>query len=348
MEAQTILGTAASTYRNAALAAPWFLQAALIALPLFIIAWIAHSEIMNRIAPDAKKRPLAMKAWLFLCFALWAAFGAGSFSALRESASLVELAAPIILFFATWGATNAAVKLGSVPATGLGKWPRIVGVIALIVLVGLAGARNWMNMFLPMSALIGGFLTGFYSARYSVPNARATYAYPVATSSIIMLLIAACILLQPELFRFGQLGNLDFAQLAGFAFIAIVAPMTMVLSWMVRVKRDKGFLGATAHARVMWLMRLGVLLCAVLFFITESIVMFCILALSAAVFAAISGGHQPYSNAKSVNAFIFDIWCMLLAVFGLVAASPAVMFLALIMWRETSHRNLLDQSKRLL
>jgi hypothetical protein len=98
----------------------------------------------------------------------------------------------------------------------------------------------------------------------------------------------------------------------------------------------------------MWLMRLMVLLCFVLFFITESIVTFFVLSLSTIPFAMISGGHQPYSEAKSVNAFVFDVWCVLMFVFGLVSSAIPLSFLAVILWRSVSRKNMLFVAKRLL
>ncbi|MCL2629334.1 MAG: hypothetical protein FWD33_01425 [Alphaproteobacteria bacterium] len=346
-EAQNVLGTATSTFNNAALASPWFVQLALIGIPLFAIAWFTYAEVMSRIAPDVKKRPLAIRAWVFFGLALWAAFGMGNFAVARELSTLVEFIVPAILFFASAFAANAAVKLGAVPQTGLSKLTRVALVAALIVAVGFFGARNFYGAFLPISALIAGFLTGFYSARYA-GKTSAQAGYPFVTSSLLMLTGAACILMQPELFRFGQLGNLDLLQLAGFALVAVLAPQVAILSVMARVKRSKGFLNRTAHDRVMWLLRLGVLLCMVLFFITESIVTFGILSLSVVPLALVSGGHQPYSEAKIVMAFVLDLWSVLLFVFGLVAGSYALAFLAIILLRCSANKSVMAQAKRLL
>jgi hypothetical protein len=349
LEPQTVLTTAASTFNNAALSAPWFLQTALVSIPLFIAAWLAHDRILEKMAPDAKKRPLTIRAWLFFMIALWAAFGVGNFAAVREVSSWVELLVPTILFFASWGAAFAAVRAGTVRATKWKKRIRMAAAVSLVAVVGLVGARNIAGAFLPMSALVMGFITGFYSARYAGPvNARTPFSYPVISSSLLMLAGAAAILIQPELFRFGQLGNLDAFQLAGFAAVATIAPLAIVLSLMARVKRAKGFLNAAAHGRVMWLLRLVVLLSLVIFFITESIVTFIILSFSMVPFAMVSGGHQPYAEAKSVNAFVFDAWCALIFVFGLMSGALALSFFAIVLWRGTSQKGMSDTARRLL
>ncbi|MDR0449508.1 MAG: CorA family divalent cation transporter [Rickettsiales bacterium] len=348
-EPQSVLSTAASTFNNAALASPWFLQLAIVSVLVFVAAWLSHADILARIAPDAKKRPLAVKAWIFFLIALWAAFGVGNFGVLREGASWVELIVPAVLFLASAGAANAAVKYGSVPATRWSKWARVCAVVLLIAVVGFFGARDIYGIFLPMSALVAGFITGFYSARYAgVPQTRAPYSYPIISSSMLMLLAAACVLIQPELFRFGQLGNLGVLQLAGFAVVAMAAPLASVLALMARVKRSKGFLNAVAHGRVMWLLRLVVLLCLVLFFITESIVAFIILSLSMVPFAMVSGGHQPYSEAKSVNAFVFDLWCVVMFAFGLVSGVVALAFLGIVLFRSGGRKNFASMANQLL
>ncbi|MDR2686036.1 MAG: hypothetical protein LBB23_04695 [Rickettsiales bacterium] len=345
---QSVLGTAASTFNNSALASPWFLQSAALAIPVFIAVWLASDAIIGRIMPDAKKRPLSSKVWIFISFVLWAAFGVGNFAALREPASMVEVLVPAVLFLSAWGAAHSAVQLGSVPATRLGRAQRVALIAGILLLVGFAGARNLSGMFLPIAGIAGGFIGGFYSARYSGALKSFTQGYPIISSGVVMLLSASCILMQPELFRFGQLGNLDASQLMGLGFVAVSAPMAAVLTMMARVKRARGFLGEVAHGRVMWLMRLIVLLCAILFFITESIVTFLILAASAIPYAMVSGGHQPYAEARAVNTFAFDVWCITLFVFGLVAGSFASAFLGVILWRSIPHKGHMEFADKLL
>jgi hypothetical protein len=200
---------------------------------------------------------------------------------------------------------------------------------------------------LPIVAVVSGFIGGFYSARYR-PIGKEPIVFPIISSSLFMLLAAGLIMMQPELFRAGQLGNMSVLQLLGLAVVAFGATASVVFLLMARVKRENGFLSEVVHRRVMWLARLAVALCLVLFLMTESIVTFLILAFAAIPFAMISGGHQPYKLAKQVGATVFDIWAIVLFVFGLVSLMPAISVFAILLWRSASHKDLMKHLKKLL
>jgi hypothetical protein len=146
--------------------------------------------------------------------------------------------------------------------------------------------------------------------------------------------------MQPEFFRFGQLGNLTalhiiFVLLTGMLAAAVVA---------VRNIRPRGGIHRSAFVKLKWMCRIVTGLCLIMFVLTESVPVFFGAAAALAAMFAISVWH-----ARGLPEYLSEkLWAALLCSFGIMASLPAITALGVAYWAGLPKSDVPGQSKFLL
>jgi hypothetical protein len=361
-DSSMIVQSAASSFNNIALSGAEFFWNAILALPVFIAAWIfapkirekivslrdsynlgptVHPSLFAKATEDKSPRlrvaskPLDDKGkWLSLFAAvlmfIWLLVH-GNYNVIRDGVSWISMGMAVALMvLAAFIAQRTdwlqryfqfAKKQGN-------KWRRrfcsyAVPVIA-IVLVGLAGAPSFGGFFAQAAFVTAGALIGL-RLRAKARKIR----NPMIEISQGMFFITFLIAMQPEFFRFGQLGHLTVLHLMILAMSALAAAATVAFLYFTpsgkNLKKIK-LLGAMISALLL-----------ILFFFTESSVMLLGLGVATFLTSIVAVKHLPaeYNSEKTGEA----LFAIQLGLFGIMTGMVALTAAAIVFWR--SERNLL-------
>lgn len=314
-----IVASATSAFNNAALVAPAFLWNAVLCVPLFVIIYVLARSFANKIDFVRYLNGRRVAFWAVVLSAAWVVLMGGNYSVLRDGVSLVPWLTAAILFvaFIFIGINTRDVSLPVwYGANKAGIWRRwgtnILCALLILVPVGLSDTLNWWGPILQVGAVIAGICVGRYTGRQmrDVPCALG-----------IMFMIAIAILMQPELFRFGQLGNLTPAHLLWALGVGIAVAGAGALELV----RPRGKIHHSAFIKIKWLMRVIVVLCAILFLLTEAVPVFVATVVMAFLMFAMSVWHAIDVD----NGLQTKIFGCTLVMFGVMVGMPAVTALGL-------------------
>ena len=133
---------------------------------------------------------------------------------------------------------------------------------------------------------------------------------------LLMIILTILILMQPEFFRFGQLGNLTFVHLLAIVITGFFAVTALV----TRYVRPRAKIHESAYVKLKWLFRIVSLLALVLFILTESVPIFIGLIASIGLLEMLSVYH-----AKTIFTDIYkQSFADLLICIGTIMICPAV------------------------
>ena len=142
-------------------------------------------------------------------------------------------------------------------------------------------------------------------------------------SLVIMLAVTIAVLMQPEFFRFGQLGNLTPMHLLWIlgtgAILAIAAALNIAC--------PRGRIHNSAFIKLKWLLRLMVGLCSVLFLLTESVPMFLGAVVLMFIMAAISVWHTKQLAVNIGDKLLASAFIM----FGVLISVPTISCVGLLL-----------------
>ena len=160
--------------------------------------------------------------------AAWVVLMGGNYAVLRDNISLLPWVTAAVLFVSCIfiGINTRAIKLpiwyGPKNATNRRRWiMNIIVLLCCLVPVGLSGMLNWWGPILQIVAVIAGLILGRYSGRQM-------RAVPCTLGVMFVTVIA--ILMQSELWRFGQLGNLTPIHLLWVLGTGIVIAAAMAIN----------------------------------------------------------------------------------------------------------------------
>jgi hypothetical protein len=328
-----VVQSAVSSFNNVALHSPDFFWSALLCAPIFIATWVFAPQISQRFSIDAKK----VANWTIAFIAVWL-MTHESFSALRDGVSFGISALTAVCVFAMSLFAGWHIRpLGDLIRVKE-KWRRranyALPIIAALI-VGWCALGTWQTALTQFFAA----LMGFYAGRLMVWRGRKQ----CDSDKMVLLLISALtfgLVMQPEFFRFGQLGHLTFFHIL-FLCVALVAIVGAV---MLRSVRPVGRLAThnslgegrprdSWHKRLTWLVRASALLGFVLFVLTENALVFAGLALADAVLAFLAIRHRSKSDAVALKSAADDLWIFSLCVFGILTAMPAIVCAAIVLIR---------------
>jgi hypothetical protein len=159
-------------------------------------------------------------------------------------------------------------------------------------------------------------------------------------TTLELFALTVIILMQPEFFRFGQLGNLTAIHLLFALIIGALAAAIMA----TRNISPRGRVHQSAYIKLKWMARILAGLCVVLFALTESVPVF--LGLTGVLFAsfALSVWHSdsvPENLSKK-------LWALLLCAFGVATSLPLVTVFGILYWAGLPRGGFPGQSKFLL
>ncbi|MCL1892146.1 MAG: hypothetical protein FWF97_02555 [Alphaproteobacteria bacterium] len=333
-----VVQSAVSSFNNIALRGPDFFWSALLCLPIFAIFWIFAPEISKRFLPgDFKAKRQTLAGWSVLFIAVWL-LTHQNFDALRDGVSMGLLTVTaacifVISLFAGWRveSVGSLIKTKENPPSPRLRWTRwkkrtdVAAPFVVAVVVGLCAFGNWHAALVQFAAVLFGFGAG----RWMIRNNRAEFDLDF----IVIALTAALtfgLIMQPEFFRFGQLGHLTVIHI----LFLMAAALAIIGSIMTRVVRPSGWLKESWYKKLMWLARAIAVMVFVLFILTESALAFLCLGLVFAATSFLAVRHHAAKDAPMLKSASEDLWVLSLCLFGILTAMPVLVCAAIILMRE--------------
>jgi hypothetical protein len=310
LDTSLIVQSAAATFNNAALYGPEFFWSAVLALPIFAVFWI----FADKLSEYKKYIPTGIIAVL----GLWL-LTHGSYEALRNESSVAIIVAMCLFAISAF----AARRLYDIK---LNKFARPAIIAGIIVAAGLLGAPGIWGFALQAGAVASGLCIGYILQKKNYREYPAEFV-----GFLLMAFVLAGIAMQPEFFRFGQLGRLTAMHILGLGAAGMIFAAHIVFKFI----KPAGFLNKNMYKKAKILSRMLVFLGFALFAITESAMAFGIFI---ALFSAalwLSVRHAP--KRADFSDIAADAWILSLGAFGLVANIPLFICAAIVLWRARPH-----------
>ncbi|MCL2749332.1 MAG: hypothetical protein FWE50_04645 [Alphaproteobacteria bacterium] len=337
-----VVQSAVSSFNNIALRSPDFFWSALLCLPIFAVFWFFSTDISARFLKggfDNKVKTISTWGMAFVAFWL---LTHSNFSVLRDGVSfgISVLTAVCVFIFSVF----AGQRL--LPVSQFfkikDKWRKKfdISVPALAaVLIGLCAWYTWQSVVTQFGAAAIGFALGYFmkkSDRQGLsPDFTMLFLFGILTFGLVM---------QPEFFRFGQLGNLTIIHIL-FLMAALFAIVGSVMQNMVK---PRGWLKNSWYKKLMWLARAMAVLIFVLFVLTESAIIFLASAVIFSLQAFLAIRHRSPADAVAVKSASEDLWVLSLCLFGILTAMPVLVCGAILLMRAKPKMGALGAIKALL
>lgn len=324
-----VVQSAVSAFNNAALMAPAFLWWAILAVPLFVLVYFCGAVATARLGwnrGNIMSRAAMVAVVLTLC---WVVMFGGNYGVLRDAATVMPFMTAAILFLGTLfvGSHTRGMKLPP-----MRPWAKIAGGLVVLAAVGLSDMHAWWGPILQIAAFAGGFVAGRGGARHEMP--------PVAGTLMIIMMATTAMLMQPEFFRFGQLGSLTPAHLLFLLLIGVASAAVFALHNV----NPRGRIHKSAFVKLKWMARFMAALGVALFFLTESVPIFLGTAAVFGCMFAMSVWHAsdiPDGLAEKMFAIVIGL-------FGIVTVMPAMTAVAILYWIMLPQKNTWNAAKFLL
>ena len=254
-----IVTTAISAFNNAALYTPFFFTTALLCAPLFFMVYLYAGDFVNRFGfnKDFNKHTELFSALILM---LWLMLFGGNYAVIRDGISLLPVLISVVLFGLIMIVSQKFVQLKYIQKIQdkKSKWLIFFGLILMAV---ASSSYSWFGVLLQISAILCGMIVG---CRIK------TDLNLIPWNVLLFFAITVLILMQPEFFRFGQLGNLTITHLLCVVltgFFAVTAMTTKYTNARARIHKS-------AYIKLKWLFRIVSLLAFALFMMTESVPVF--------------------------------------------------------------------------
>ena len=328
-----IVQSAISAFNNAALVAPAFLWWGLLAIPLFVLIYYCGTSALARIGWNENNINSRVGLITVVLTLAWVVLFGGNYQVLRDSSTVLPFAVAATVFVSALfiGSWHKQIKVPAFRgATRLRKFEIVVAWVIVLLAIGLSDMRVWWGPLMLIGAFVGGLLIG-----RAIRPVR-----PVPAVMIVIMIITTLLLMQPEFFRFGQLGALTPIHLMFLILMALVAAATVAL----RNVRPRGRIGHSAYVKLKWLARIIAVLCMALFVLTESVPVFLGMTVMFFIVCAMSVWHS-YSVIAHAGDYAFALSLML---FGVLMTMPAITALGILRWVDLPRANPWRQFGRLL
>ena len=318
-DSSVIVQSAASSFNNAALASPDFFWGAILCIPVFAAAWVCADKFAKYIKWFPTVIIAAISIWLL---------SHESFAVLRDQ-SMVGFLAAACIFACTAYLTRRFLELfqslGGAPFSDRrqGRLRRslpYLAPIAVIAIAGLCGAPSFAGFALQGGAAAIGMLAGWLLHKQN----RAEYQ-PNLVAVLLFLAISLGLVMQPEFFRFGKLGELTALHMAFLAAAAAAFAANIAL----RLAKPAGWLKESVYKKVRILTRLAGFLTALLFILTESPIAFIAFGLTVLAMVFINAKHAKTKLSSETEMS----WKISLGLFGVLTGMPVLVCLAIVLWR---------------
>jgi len=308
----SIVTTAISSFNNAALFGPYFFVVGLFSIPLFLMAFLYGRDFVSRFGWSGRDIEAKTGFWSVASLVLWLVLVGGNYAVIRDSISLLPLLISCVLFVSMMFITNRLKKLDYLGKI-YSKKSRWILFIGFLILVALSAMPSWWGILLQLSAVLCGMIVGDRLNKNFSDVFMPLFVFGIMTILLLM---------QPEYFRFGQLGNLTF--------LHIIALLTLgffcVTAIATKYTNSRGKIYNSAYIKLKWLFRIMGLLALILFVLTESVPVFIGL-MAACMFTEM----LTIYHAKEIPGHIFKhAWALVLISFGIVIVCPFISMLGII------------------
>ncbi len=315
-----VVKSAVSAFNNAALVSPAFLWYAILAVPLFVMVYFCGNLFLDKIGWNRNNVIKNSSVVMVVMTFIWMVLFGGNYVVLRDGISVLPFLTAAILGLCGMfvAARTRDAKLPQWKNMSRRMRIAVYAAGALILLaVGLTDLHAWWGPILQIGVLAFGVLIG----------RRGRLNLPVLSGAIlIMTSVVVAILMQPEYFHFGQLGNLTVLHmLAIFIFGALVAACVAVNNVVpcARIHRS-------AYIKLKWMARFIVALGLVLFFMTESVPVFLGTLVAMFVSIAMSVWHADKVSENLGNC----LFALTLGMFGVLTTMPVITALGILCWMK--------------
>jgi hypothetical protein len=281
-------------------------------LPLFFVVYLYGNDFVLKLG--WAKGEIQHKTGFFSAafLMLWLLIFGGNYAVIRDGISLLSTMIAFALFMLTVLLVQQSIKLDYIKIISGKKteWFVFGGVFLLTV---LSAPHNWIGILLQVSAVLCGIITG----------CRIKRELPLMdTVALVFGFVTTLILMQPEYFRFGQLGNLTLVHLAAVLFVGICTVTALVAKYT----KSRSKIYQSAYIKLKWLFRIISLLALVLFVSTESVPVFVGLLCAIAMLEMLTIYHSDGNFKKISN----QAWAFMLIGFGVITVCPVISSLGLI------------------
>lgn len=329
-----VVQSAISAFNNAALAAPAFLWWAILAMPLFVLVYFCGNVFLERIGWTGRALPVRISLATVVLTLAWIILFGGNYGVLRDNTSILPFMTAVIAFVASLfiGSHSRNVKLPAWRGAPRKRKLAIAGTVALVlVAVGLSDVHAWWGPLLQIGAVMSGLLIG---------RAAKCEMRPVAGTLLIIMATTTAMLMQPEYFRFGQLGALSAFHLL---FLVLVGAAAAAVAALGNVNA-RGRIHHSAYVKLKWMLRFIAVLCVALFVLTESVPVYLGMLGVFFVMFAMSIWHAE----KLPDALAARMFAVTLGLFGIITTMPVITALGILYWINLPCENFWHQSKFLL
>ncbi len=301
----SIVTTAISSFNNAALINPYFFSTAILSVPLFYFIYLYGRDILARLQWNNNTEE-KIGFWSVLTLAFWLLIFGGNYAVIRDGISLLPLTIATVLFISMTYVTNRAVKLNYLNVFK-NKKTVLISFLLLLTLTIFSAKPDLWGLLLQISAVFCGIIVGARLHRN---------LSDVVVSTLVFGVMTALVLMQPEYFRFGQLGNLTIIHLAALFVTGFFAVTTIITKYI----NAKSKIYESAYVKLKWLFRIIAALAAVLFVSTESVPVFVGLLAATALVEALT----IYHSNKSFAGLSKYSWALTLVCFGVLIMCPVI------------------------
>ena len=302
----SIVTTAVSSFNNAALYSPYFIVVGLFSLPLFLMTWFYGRDFIGRFGFTNHDFESKIGFWSVACLMFWLLIFGGNYAVIRDSISLLPLMIGCVLFASTVFIVNRAKQYNYVKKIH-DKRLRWFIFLLVLILAGFSAMPTWWGILLQLSAILCGMIVGD-----RLHKNLSDMVMPVVIFGFMTVLL----LMQPEYFRFGQLGNLTLIHIAALLLCGFFCVTALVSKYIP----TKSKIYNSAYIKLKWLFRILSLLALVLFVLTESVPVFVGLMLTTFVSESLTIYHS-----KNIPGYIFgQSWAFILICFGIMIICPII------------------------
>ena len=308
----SIVATAVSSFNNAALYSPYFFVLGLFSLPLFFMVFLYGRDFVARFGWDNHNLESKIGFWNVACLVLWLFLMGGNYAVIRDSISLLPAMIAVVLFVSMVLVTKRLKQFKYLEKiySKKSRWLLFVGFLLLAV---LSAMPNWWGILLQLSAVLCGMIVGDRLNK----NVSDVFV-PLGLFAMVTVLI----LMQPEYFRFGQLGNLTFIHLVSLLIVGFFC----VTAFAAKYTNTRDKIYKSAYIKLKWLCRIMAILALILFVLTESVPVFIGLMLICALSEMLTIYHS-----KSISEYIYkQSWAFVMISFGIIIMCPVISMFGII------------------
>ena len=308
----TVVTTAVSSFNNAALDSPYFFISGLFSVPLFFMLFLYGRDFISKLGLSNRDIESKTGFWSVACLVLWLIIFGGNYAVIRDGISWLPIMISVVLFVSMVFVINRIKQFNYLAKVPDNKTRWFVFLLVLI-LAGFSAMPNLWGILLQLSAVVCGMIVGDrFNKKLS----------DVAVSTVVFGIMTVLLLMQPEYFRFGQLGNLTLIHLGALLLCGFFAVTTLVAKYTnARSKIYK-----SAYVKLKWLFRILSLLALILFVLTESVPIF----IGLMIVCGISQMLTIYHGTQLPDRIYKQAWALLLTTFGVIIICPVISMLGIV------------------